>query len=68
MNEIKTLRFGPRKITFSWTAAYGHAGSIATMRDAVTAHFDSLRGIDVNAISSMARQEYFKRMAANGDD
>lgn len=58
----------PPLFNVEMTAPYGHAGSIATIRDAITAHFDPLRGIDVNVMSSMARHEYFKRMAATGDD
>jgi cytochrome c peroxidase len=50
------------------TAPYGHAGSVATVSEAIMAHFDPLRGIDVNAMSTVARHEYFKRMAATGDD
>jgi cytochrome c peroxidase len=50
------------------TAPYGHAGSIANVRDAIVAHFDPLQTIDLESMDGLARHEFFKRMAATGKD
>ncbi len=48
------------------TAPYGHAGSVATLREAIFAHFDPLRTVDPKSMDTLARHEFFKRMAATG--
>lgn len=48
------------------TAPYGHSGSLTTMGEAITAHFDPLKAIDPKSMSPLARHEFFKRMAAAG--
>lgn len=58
----------PPLINASETAPYGHAGSLHTLRDAVTAHFDPLRYVDPDAMDPLARHEVFRRLAAVGDE
>ena len=48
------------------TAPYGHAGSLAKLSEAIVAHFDPLRTIDLKSMDEVARHEFFKRMAATG--
>ena len=50
------------------TAPYGHAGSLATVRDAIIAHFDPLRNLKPESMDILARNEFFRRMAAVGDE
>ena len=50
------------------TAPYGHSGSLVTLQDAIVAHYDPLRNLRVNEMTSLARHEQFKRMAAVGGD
>ena len=49
------------------TAPYGHSGSLASLHDAITAHFDPLKSIDPKSMTPLARHEFFKRMAATGE-
>ena len=58
----------PPLFNASETAPYGHAGSLATLRDAVIAHFDPLRLVEPNSMDPLARHELFRRMAAVGDE
>ena len=58
----------PPLINVASTAPYGHSGSLTTVRDAIVAHYDPLRNLDTNSMTPLARHEYFKRMAAVGDD
>ena len=48
------------------TPPYGHSGSLAKLRDAIVAHYDPLRNLDPDAMTSLSRHEYYKRMAAVG--
>lgn len=50
------------------TAPYGHAGALPTIKDAIIAHFDPLRYVEPESMDSLARHEFFKRMAAVGDE
>ena len=50
------------------TPPYGHSGSLSALRDAIVAHYDPLRNLDTNAMTPLSRHEYFKRMAAVGED
>lgn len=45
------------------TAPYGHSGSVATIEEAIIAHFDPLRLVDVSKMDSLARYEFYKRIA-----
>ncbi len=58
----------PPLINASETAPYGHAGSLPTLSDAVTAHFDPLRLVETSSMDPVARHELFRRMAAVGDE
>ena len=50
------------------TPPYGHSGSLSALRDAIVAHYDPLRNLDTDAMTTLSRHEYYKRMAAVGDD
>ena len=50
------------------TPPYGHSGSLSALRDAIVAHYDPLRNLDTDAMTPLSRHEYYKRMAAVGDD
>jgi cytochrome c peroxidase len=45
------------------TAPFGHSGSLAKLDEAVVAHFDPLRLIDVVNKTSFSRHELYKRLA-----
>jgi len=50
------------------TAPFGHSGSIYSLKTAIIAHFDPLRGIDLGSMNALARHEFFKRLSAVGGD
>ena len=50
------------------TAPYGHSGSLPTLQGAIVAHYDPLRNLDADTMTPVSRHEYYKRMAAVGDD
>ena len=58
----------PPLINVASTAPYGHSGSLPTLRDAIVAHYDPLRNLETSSMSLLERHEYFKRMAAVGED
>ena len=58
----------PPLINVAKTAPYGHAGSLAAVRDAIIAHFDPLRYLKPESMDILARNEFFRRMAAVGDE
>ena len=49
------------------TGPYGHSGSVATLTDAITHHYDPLRYFDADAIDSHERIEYYKVMLSASD-
>ncbi len=49
------------------TAPYGHSGSVATIEEAVTAHFDPLRLVNTESIDPVARHELYRRMALSDE-
>lgn len=53
----------PPLYNVSKTGPFGHSGSLATLDEAVIAHFDPLRLIDVAKISPLERHEFYKRLA-----
>ena len=65
-NDLYKFRTPPL-INVAGTAPYGHAGSLATVRDAIIAHFDPLRNIEPESMDLLSRHEFFRRMAAVGD-
>jgi len=66
-NDLYKFRTPPL-INVSQTAPYGHAGSLSTLKEAIVAHFDPLRNLDSTSMDVLARHEFFKRMAAVGDE
>lgn len=49
------------------TGPYGHSGSIATITDAVTHHYDPLRFFDSGSIDTHERVEYYKVILSSAD-
>ena len=49
------------------TAPYGHSGSVATVEEAIVAHFDPLRLVNVSSMESLARHEFYKRMTLSSE-
>jgi cytochrome c peroxidase len=45
------------------TAPYGHSGSVATIEEAITAHFDPLQLVNVTSLDPFTRYELYKRLA-----
>ena len=58
----------PPLINVRETSPYGHAGSLPTVRDAIIAHFDPLRHFKPGSMDTVARHEFFRRMAAVGEE
>ncbi|WP_417585989.1 His-Xaa-Ser system-associated MauG-like protein [Nitrincola sp.] len=50
------------------TAPYGHSGSMRTIEDAIEAHYDPLKFVDTQKMTSLERREHFKRLAAVADE
>lgn len=46
------------------TGPYGHSGSVATLREVITFHFDPLAQIDLSMMTSHDRTEYYKKMVS----
>ena len=65
-NDLYKFRTPPL-INVARTAPYGHAGSLPAVRDAIIAHFDPLRYWKPESMDLLARHEFFRRMAAVGD-
>jgi cytochrome c peroxidase len=49
------------------TAPYGHSGSLATMEEAIIAHFDPLRLVEPSSVDALTRHEFYKRMALSSE-
>lgn len=49
------------------TAPYGHSGSVATVEEAIVAHFDPFRLVNVSSMESLARHEFYKRMTLSSE-
>jgi len=45
------------------TGPYGHSGSLATIEEAVIAHFDPLRLVKLTDMDSFSRHEFYKRLS-----
>ena len=58
----------PPLLNVAKTAPYGHAGSTYSLADAVTAHFDPLKFIQVGAMDAFERVEYYRRLLAAAED
>jgi len=50
----------PTLFNVSKTSPYGHSGSVHSLKDAITAHFDPLKIIDVNKMNELQRFEFYK--------
>ena len=50
------------------TFPYSHSGSLYELEDAITYHFDPLKKLKVNDLSEIDRVEYYKKLAASGDN
>ncbi len=44
------------------TAPYGHSGSVATLRDAIVAHFDPLSLVDLSQMTPLQRNDFYRRL------
>lgn len=49
------------------TAPYGHSGSVATLKDAIVAHFDPLRLVNVGEMHTFERYEFYKRLTLSSE-
>ena len=58
----------PPLFNVALTAPYGHSGSLPTLQGAIVAHYDPLRNLNADTMTPVSRHEYYKRMAAVGDD
>lgn len=47
------------------TAPYGHSGSARTLEEAVIAHYDPLKIIDLRKLDALERHEFYKRLTLN---
>ena len=47
---------------------YSHSGSVYSLRKAVIYHFDPLRDFKSNDFSEIDRNEYYKKLAASGEN
>jgi cytochrome c peroxidase len=52
----------PPLLNVAKTAPYGHSGSLPSLKDAITSHFDPLRLVDLEGMSALDRHELYKRM------
>ncbi|AXI54790.1 methylamine utilization protein MauG [Sulfitobacter sp. JL08] len=50
------------------TAPYGHSGSVATLEEAIVAHFDPLRLVAPSQMAKLERHEFYKAIAASGEN
>ncbi len=44
------------------TAPYSHSGSVATLEEAIVAHFDPLRLVSISTMDPLTRHEFYKRI------
>lgn len=49
------------------TSPYGHSGSVATVEEAIVAHFDPLRLVNTSSMEPLARHEFYKRMTLGSE-
>ena len=50
------------------TFPYSHSGSVYSLEEAITYHFDPLKYLEINDLSEIDRNEYYKKLAASGDN
>lgn len=61
-NDMYKFRTAPL-FNVEKTAPYGHSGSVMDMKSAIYAHFDPLRLVDVSKMSSLKRNDLYRRMS-----
>ena len=49
------------------TFPYSHSGSVYDLKEAIIYHFDPLKHLNINELSPIDRNEYYKKLAASGD-
>ena len=49
------------------TEPYGHSGSVATLQEAILAHFDPLRLVNLSGMDSFSRYEFYKRLTLSSE-
>jgi cytochrome c peroxidase len=49
------------------TAPYGHDGAVATLKEAIVAHFDPLRLVTLSGMDSFSRYEFYKRLTLSSE-
>ena len=49
------------------TAPYGHSGSVATLEEAIIAHFDPLRLIDLSSVDALTRHDFYKKLTLSSE-
>ena len=54
----------PPLLDVTFTAPYGHSGSVRDLADAIIMHFDPLRGIDTQSMKTDERIELYRRLIA----
>jgi len=47
------------------TSPYGHDGSLSTLNEAIIAHFDPLRLIDINKMDAKKRHYFYQKLASS---
>jgi len=57
----------PPLINVKMTGPYGHSGSISSIQEAISVHFDPLASVDPKSMTVFSRNEFFKRMAASNE-
>ena len=55
----------PPLLNVTKTAPYGHSGSVATLEEAITRHFDPLKYFDPGNLSARDRIELYKKIVAS---
>ena len=58
----------PPLLDVTFTALYGHSGSVRNVVDAMIMHFDPLRGIDTKSMKTDERIELYRRLIAGPVD
>jgi cytochrome c peroxidase len=62
-NPIDLYKFRtPSLYNVEITSPYGHSGSVATLSQAIVAHFDPLKLVDISQYDSLQRHEFSKVM------
>lgn len=49
------------------TAPYGHSGSVASLQEAVIAHFDPLRLVNLSPMDAPSRHEFYRKLTVSSE-